>query len=139
MTTTGTRNFYGGIINTEGNRDAHHVGGGFRLGPFALVGSVLSAVKTLTVTNMHESTIAGDNEMHPTKKETNLASNETNGATTESNLSSDEVNVQNGGIDAAETEAKASTTEATASDAGATASRVKAGASDVETKALKIT
>ena len=99
---------------------------------FALVGSVLSAVKTLTVTNMRESTIAGDNEMHPTKKETNLASNETN-------LSSDEVNVQNGGIDAAETEAKASTTEATASDAGATASRVKAGASDVETKALKIT
>ena len=103
-----------------------------------LVSLALGAAKKLSVTNTETYTIAGKNEMHPTKKETSLAENDTAGTKTSSNMAIDEVNIQEGAVEASETEATASTAEATASEAGATASRAKAGASDVETKALKI-
>lgn len=103
-----------------------------------IVNAALSAVKRASVTNSNKSTVAGDDEMHPTKKETSLVENDAAGTKTDSNMASDDVNIQSGAVEASETEAKASTAETTASEAGATASRVKAGASDVETKAMKI-
>lgn len=104
----------------------------------AIVKIALSVIKEAVASNRKRSTVVGDEEMHPTKQETDLAENEASGAKTDSSMAADEVSIQDGGLSTVETEAKAATGEATASENGATASRVKAGASDVETKALKM-
>ena len=51
-----------------------------------IVNAALSAVKRASVTNSNKSTVAGDDEMHPTKKETSLAENDAAGTKTDSNM-----------------------------------------------------
>ena len=104
----------------------------------AVVGEVLEKLSELVVSNVNESDMSGDKEVHPTKEDSSLQKGEANADRNNAALAKDEVSAQSGSIDAAETEAKASTSEATAAEAGASAVRTKAGASDIETKALKM-
>ena len=104
----------------------------------AVVGEVLEKLSELVVSNVNESDMSGDKEVHPTKEDSSLQKGEANADRNSAALAKDEVSAQSGSIDAAETEAKASTSEATAAEAGASAVRTKAGASDIETKALKM-
>jgi len=107
-------------------------------GVSALVGAVMEKLKTLTATNSHKYTVAGDVNTQPTKEDTALAENEADGSKTKSTMANDDVNIQEGEVEASGTEAKASHAEASASAEGAVASRVKAGASDIETKGMKM-
>ena len=104
----------------------------------AVVGEVLEKLSELVVSNVNESDMSGDKEMHPTKDDASIQKGEANADRNNAALAKDEVSAQSGSIDAAETEARASTSEATAAEAGASAVRTKAGASDIETKALKM-
>ena len=103
-----------------------------------LVAEVVEALMQAVVTNVRESTLAGDDELHPTKHDASMEKNETSASSKEESLAHDDVSAQKGEVDAAETEAKAATGEATATESGASAVRTKAGASDIETKALKM-
>ena len=104
----------------------------------AIVGEVLEKLSELVVTNVNESDMSGDKELHPTKEDSSLQKGEANADRNNAALAKDDVNGQKGSVDAAETEAKANTAEATALESGASAVRTKAGASDIETKALKM-
>ena len=104
----------------------------------AVVGEVLAKLSELVVTNVEESDLTGNKELHPTKEDSSLQKGEANAERNNASLAKDEVSGQKGEVDAAETEAKAATGEATASESGASAVRTKAGASDIETKGLKM-
>jgi hypothetical protein len=97
------------------------------------------AVTALIATNYKSSTMAGDQEIHPTKDETAISDVDTTASEVDGALNQDGLAGINGEIKANETEARALTGEATAADSGASALRTKAGASDIEVKALKMT
>jgi len=104
----------------------------------ALVGEIVSKIAELAVSNVHESDVTGDKELHPTDDEASLKKDQASGAENNGALAHDDVDAQKGGLKADELEADASTQEATALESGASAVRTKAGASDIEGKALKI-
>jgi hypothetical protein len=113
-----------------------------------LVGSAVAAmamaagvalIEKLLVTNVHESNLTGDKELHPTNDEASLSKVETSAKDTDASLAKDEATAKDGDLSAMRTDAAASNGEATALDGGATAARTKAGAADIETKALKMT
>jgi len=104
----------------------------------ALVTLVLNKLCTLSSTNSKTMTLAGDVDRHPTKEETNMASNQNDGARTSASGAKDESAGQKGELKGSDTDASGATEDAKAAGAGATASNTKAGASDIETKGLKM-
>jgi hypothetical protein len=105
----------------------------------AAVALATGAVSRLIAVNYKNSTMAGDQNIHPTKDETTISKVETNANETDGKLSQNAVAGVDGAVKANETEARALTGEATAADSGASALRTKAGASDIVVKALKMT
>jgi hypothetical protein len=107
----------------------------------ATAGAALLAggIMALVGINYKKSTMAGDDEIHPTKAETDISKADTAAAETEGKLAQDTLAGVNGEVKASETEARAMSGDATALEGGATAARTKAGAADIETKALKMT
>jgi hypothetical protein len=101
----------------------------------ALLGSIISM---LIAINYKNRTMAGDQDIHPTKSETDISSVETTATETDATLAQDNVSGVQGEVLANETEARASTTEATALDSGVAAARTKAGALNSEQKALEM-
>jgi hypothetical protein len=105
----------------------------------SLVAAAGNIIDELVVTNFQNSTMAGDQGIHPTNDDMAASKVETAAHETEGKVAQDTVAGVNGEVKASETEARAVTGEATAADSGASALRTKAGASDIETKALKMT
>jgi len=105
----------------------------------AVVGAATAILMKLAVTNIHESDITGEKEMHPTKDEVDMSKVEATAKDTDASLAKDTMAAKDGDLSAAKTDATAMDTEATALDSGATAARTKAGAADIETKAFKMT
>lgn len=103
-----------------------------------IANGILLGIKSISSTNIHKSTVAGDSKMSPTNEETNLQESRQGASKSDAALSQDEVAAQKGKVDAAETNAKAATTEATAAEAGAQAMKTKAGACDIQTKGMKL-
>jgi hypothetical protein len=105
----------------------------------ALVAAAGAAIASFIVINYQNSTMAGDQGLHPTNDDMAASKVETAAVETEGKVAQDSVAGVNGEVKASETEARAVTGEATAADSGASALRTKAGASDIEVKALKMT
>jgi hypothetical protein len=105
----------------------------------AIVSAVTSKILELLVTNFKNKSLAGDEEVHPTKQDASMSKTETSAKDTNASLAKDEVTAKDGDLSAVRTDAAASSGEATAAESGATAARTKAGAADIETKALKMT
>jgi hypothetical protein len=126
----------------EKTKDAIYEKVGTLIGSMAagiVVGAAIAILAKLIAVNYKSSTMAGDQELSPTKDEVNISKVDAAASETEGKLAQDKVSGVNGDLAANETDANASTAEATAADSGASALRTKAGAADIESKALKMT
>jgi hypothetical protein len=105
----------------------------------AVAGAAAAILTKLSATNIHESDVTGEREMHPTKDEVNMSKVDSSLKDTDASLAKDTVAAKDGELSAMKDDATAMDTEATALDSGASAARTKAGAADIETKAFKMT
>jgi hypothetical protein len=102
----------------------------------ALVGAAMAIISKLVVTNVQQSDLTGDTDMHPTKNDTTINKTEASAKDNDASLAKDGVKAKDGDLSAAQTDAKALTSDAKALDSGASAAQPKAGALDVKTKGL---
>ena len=92
---------------------------------------VRSIAASVAVTNYHNESVVGDQEVHPTETKTNGTDNAAYAEKSDSSVASEEVAAEKGGVKATNLDARA--TDAETKAAAVDTSAVKTGAGDLET------